>query len=435
MKHQVRPLFVAFGLVFAVSAQAAKPAKPASKPEAAAPASGKVEIELSHEFGKEGEEHLQTMLEQFNKNSKDGTINLVRSGKSDKPAVLSIIRRASVPELLSAKGNVKPIHQLMSDAKLPFNAATLSGDLRAGVSDEKGRLVGLPVAYSTPVLFYNKNAFRKARLDPDRPPATWFEMQGVLDKLQDAGYTCPYTTSYPTWVHIDNVSALSGEKVATAKGELAFNGLPQVKHVAMMATWQKANFFKSFGRTNEADKKFEDGECAMITTNAWAHTEFREAKGVELGVAPLPHHDDVYGGRQHTLADGASLWAGAGHKPAEYKLAARFVEFLLSPEQQIALVRDHGVLPLTAAARSAAKSKLLKDTDRSLEVAYAQLKGEGSTHPLRLSGIQQVRQILDEELEAVWSDKKPAKAALDTAVQRGNAVLGAKPGLKKALPF
>ena len=41
----------------------------------------------------------------------------------------------------------------------------------------------------------------------------------------------------------------------------------------------------------------------------------------------------------------------------------------------------------------------------------------------------------NEELEAVWSDKKPAKAALDTAVSRGNAVLNAKPALKKAQPF
>jgi sn-glycerol 3-phosphate transport system substrate-binding protein len=41
------------------------------------------------------------------------------------------------------------------------------------------------------VLFYNKNAFRKAKLDPEQPPKTWFEMQGMLDKLQDAGLRLP----------------------------------------------------------------------------------------------------------------------------------------------------------------------------------------------------------------------------------------------------
>ncbi len=42
----------------------------------------------------------------------------------------------------------------------------------------------------------------------------------------------------------------------------------------------------------------------MITTDSREAVDFQDAKGVELGVAPMPYHDDVYGGRQHTLADG-----------------------------------------------------------------------------------------------------------------------------------
>jgi hypothetical protein len=52
-------------------------------------------------------------------------------------------------------------------------------------------------------------------------------------------------------------------------------------------------------------------------------------------VAPLPYHDDVYGGRQNTLADGFALWAGAGRSAAEYKQAARFVSFMLAPDMQV----------------------------------------------------------------------------------------------------
>ncbi len=125
----------------------------------------------------------------------------------------------------------------------------------------------------------------------------------------------------------------------------------------MMATWSKANYFRLFGRRNEASQKFIDGECAMITTDSREHIDFLEAKGVELGVAPLPYHDDVYGGRQHTLADGASLWVGAGKSAAEYKQAAKFVSFLLSPEMQVEMVRIYGGLPLTSAARAAVRSR------------------------------------------------------------------------------
>jgi sn-glycerol 3-phosphate transport system substrate-binding protein len=236
-------------------------------------------------------------------------------------------------------------------------------------------------------------------------------------------------------VHVDNVSSVSGVQAVSDKGQLTFNGLPQVKHIAMMATWTKANYFKVFGRRNEASAKFHAGECAMITTDSREHSDFRDAKGVELGVAALPYHDDVYGGRQSSLADGASLWVGAGRSAAQYKQAAKFISFLLSPEMQVEMVRAYGGLPLTSAARAAARSKLLQDDDKTLEVAYASLKGNGSKPAVRVANIDPVRIVTNEELEAVWADTKPSKAALDAAVHRGNVVLGAKPGLKKAQPF
>ena len=435
LRHTLLAAALTLGLgshAFAATPAPNKPAKPA-KAEPAPVA--RQEILLSHQFGHVGEANLQKVVDRFNQGQKTIEVKLTRLAEGDKPTQLNLARRQQVLEFIANKASFKPLFQLMTEAKETFNANAISSDLKAGVTDEKGRFVALPVAYSTPVLFYNRNAFRKAGLDPDKPPKTWWELQQAADKLQDADIDCPYTSSWPVWVHIDNVSALSGAPVAGSKGDLAFNGLPQVKHIAMLATWQKAKFMHSFGRRNEADEHFLNGECAMITTDSWTHTEFREAKGVELGVAPLPHHDDVYGGRQHTLADGASLWVGGGFKPQEYKAAAKFIAYLMTPETQVELARVYGQLPLTQSIRSALQDKVLRDRRQTLDVAYASLKGEGATHPLRISAIEPVRMILDEELEAVWADKKPAKAALDTAVQRGNAILSAKPTLKRALPF
>ena len=128
---------------------------------------------------------------------------------------------------------------------------------------------------------------------------------------------------------------------------------------------------------------------------------------------------------------------GAGRSPAEYKQAAKFVSYLLAPDNQIELVRAYGGLPLTAAARAAARSKILKDDDEALQAAYVSLKGTNSKLPsaLNVSDIDAVRIITDEEIELAWSDKKPSKAALDTAVSRGMSVLNATPALKKAQPF
>lgn len=432
MTYCIRPLTIAVTLALACSVAQAKPAKPAAKPVAAPTVSA--EFELAHNLGAAGEERLQAIVDRFNKES-GSTMKLVRLEKGDKPAVLNLMRRYDMSDVLSQPKAFVPLHAMMAKAGQPLKFGELSGDLKAGVVDAKGKVVALPVLYSTPVLFYNKNAFRKAKLDPEQPPKTWFEMQGMLDKLQDAGYACPYTSSWPVWVHVDNVSAVSGVPAMSEKGVLTFNGLPQVKHLAMMATWSKANYFKLFGRRNEASAKFHEGECAMITTDSREHVDFRDAKGVELGVAPLPYHDDVYGGRQSSLADGASLWVGAGRTPVQYKQAAKFVSFMLSPEMQIEMVRVYGGLPMTSAARAAARSKLLQDGDKTLEIAYASLNGNGSKPAVRVANIDAVRIITNEEMEAVWDDKKPAKAALDTSVSRGNALLGAKPLLKKSQPF
>jgi sn-glycerol 3-phosphate transport system substrate-binding protein len=449
MSSVVRPLTLAIAFAFAGAAMAAEPAKPAAKsagksakpaakPAAkAAPAptpNSPSELELAHNLDPARAERLQVVVDRFNKET-GGSLKLVRLEKDQKPADLNLVTRYDMSEVITHPKSYVPLHEVMAKANERLNTAELSPDLKSGVVDAKGRLVALPALYSTPVLFYNKNAFRKAKLDPEQPPKTWFEMQGMLDKLQDAGYACPYTTSWPVWVHIDNVSALSGAPAVGDKGQLNFNGLPQVKHIAMMITWTKANYFKHFGRRAEGSAKFQAGECAMITTDSREAVDFQDAKGVELGVAPMPYHDDVYGGRQHTLADGSTLWVGAGRTPAEYKQAAKFVSWLLSPEMQIETVRLYGGLPLTPAARSAARSKILKDSDRTLEIAYASMKGKGASSVPHVADIDAVRIITNEELEAAWADKKPAKAALDTAVSRGNAYLNAHPAMKKAQPF
>ena len=435
MSFPIRPMIVALSLALSATSAVAKPAKPA---KAAAPvpaaASASADFELAHNLSPANEAQLQVVVDRFNKES-GSNLKLVRLEKGAKPAGLNLVRRYDTGEVLLQPKNFVPLYTAMEKAGQKLNTSDFSVDLKAGVVDAKGRYVALPLVYSTPVMFYNKNAFRKAGLDPEQPPQTWFEMQGVLDKLQDAGYACPYTSSWPVWVHIDNVSAISGKPAMSDKGVLQFNELPQVKHIAMMTTWVKAGYFRVFGRADEASARFRDGQCAMISTASREHVDFRDAKGVELGVAPLPFHDDLFGGRQNTLADGASLWIGAGRSAAEYKQIAKFVNFVLTPEMQVEIVRLYGGLPLTSAARAAARSKILRDGDNTLQVAYASLRGKGATPANHVADVDAVRIVADEELEAVWADKKSGKAALDTAVARGNSLLGAKPALKKTQPF
>ncbi len=429
MRCKFQPLVMA--LAFSVSGGAL--ASSTKKAPAPAKAPAVTEIAFSHQLNSSNAERLGALVERFNSQHKDVRINLVHAEAHGKPSPLNLATTDTVANFAVNQSSFKPLHQLMRETREPLAANDLSSDLLVGES--KSKLMALPVAFSTPVLFYNKRIFRKAGLNPDQPPRTWREMQDLAGNLMDKGISCPYTSSWPVWVHIDNVSSVSGVPVADRKGELGFNGLVQVKHVAMLATWHKAGYFHNVGRGNEADAYFHKNECAMLTSDSWAHSYLREAPGVELGVAPLPFHEDAYGGPKHTLAAGASIWIGGGFKPHEYKAAARFIRYILAPETQMDLARVGGFLPLTDSARKSIKAKLLKDEEQVLDVAYASLQGKGAAQPLRISTLEPVRMIVDEELEQVWADKKPAKAALDTAVSRGNAVLSAKPALKRVVSF
>jgi sn-glycerol 3-phosphate transport system substrate-binding protein len=317
----------------------------------------------------------------------------------------------------------------MKDENVPFDGSKLAPELRVGLADAKGNLIALPVGLSTPILFINKAAFRKAGLDPEKPPKTWAEMQVAADKLFDAGSTCPYTTSWPAWVHIDNLSSWNGVEVADAKGKLNFNGLVQVKHTAMLTTWAKGQVLRLFRssrrgrqplrrrRVRHADQ-FVFALAARCAIAARWRSVFRRCRITTMCRAR----------RSRRWPVGYSLWVGAGQKPAEYKGVAQFVSFLLEPDLQVEFTAASGFLPMTSAARAAAGSKLLKADVAGLNVAYAQLQGPGALRTLRVSEIEKVRIIVEEELEAAWSGKTPAKQALDIAVERGNVILHAAPG-------
>lgn len=396
-------------------------------PVLAAPA----QIELSHQLDEERAARFEPLIERFNGQQKDVQIKLVRRVEGDAPKQLNLVTREEHSRFLANKAKFKPIGEVMREAKQTLDASKLAPELRFGVTDAKGQLLALPLAYSTPVLFINKAAFRKAGLNPDMPPKTWAEAQEAAGKLVDAGSRCAYTTSWPAWVHIDNLSAWDGAPVADAKGNLEFNGLVQVKHVAMMATWAKSKYFTYFGRRDEADRRFANGECGMLTSASSLVAILGENKSLDYGVSSFPYHDDVRGAPQSTLADGSSLWVGGTVKPTEAKGVAAFVNYLLSPDLQVEMTVAGGFLPMSSAARAAMGSKLLKADLLGQNVAAAQLKGKMSPS-VRVSQVEQVRIIVEEELENVWSDKKPAKEALDNAVQRGNAVMQPQPVAAKA---
>lgn len=411
--HKFLPAALAYALItpFALSAAWSAP----------------LDLELSHQLDEERAERLDKLVAQFNSRQKDYQIKLVRRVPGNVPSAINLVTREEQAHFVAAKRDFKPLYAVMKDAGESFDANQITPELRVGLGDGKGILLALPLAWSTPILFINKEAFRKAGLDPDKPPKTWQEVQKAADKLIDAGSSCPYTTSWPAWVHIDNLSTWHGVPIADGKGRLAFNSLLQVKHLALTTTWAKARYFIYFDRRDEADRRFAAGDCGMLTSSSSLFATFDDKRKQTTGVSALPYHDDQPEAPQQTLAGGSSLWIGGGRKPAEYQGVARFIRFITEPDIQVQISAAGGFLPMTAAARAAVGSRLLRNDVPALTVAYGQLKGPGALTTFRVSENEKIRTIVEEELEAAWSGKKSAKQALDDAVHRGNQFLAPAP--------
>lgn len=433
-----RSLFAVTGaLAMAGAAQAASQAripKPAPAALATKAVAAKLDscdgIELIHQLGSEKGARLESLVARFNESSKTCQIKVVdRSwSEGDQPG-LAILGGEDEEKFLSGKPRYRPLHEVMKVGGRPLDTLRPPAFMTRRPVDSKGRLLALPVALSTPVLYINQEAFRKVGLNPDQPPQTWFDLQQALGQLIDSGVRCPYTVANPGRVMIDNTSAWHNEPgvVRRGKGEaLSINGMLQIKHVAMMASWYRSSYLHIFGRGAEAEQHFTSGECAVIAAPSSSWTDFRRQARFPVMVSPLPYHDDYQGAPQNTLLDGASMWVAAGRSAPEYKTIARFVSFWLEPANQVAWQRDTGFLPLNRAGVTVARqSDVLKDELDSVRVAIEQVAHKPATEASSandLTSRASVQRIVDEELEAVWADRKPAKEALDTAVARVGTV-------------
>jgi len=387
------------------------------------------DISLRHDLDGKALDTLATLVLRFNDELKGkGRVLLQDSrGLENKHLLphLALLDPDDSMEFFGTRPRFRPFHDVMREAGQKFDAAQFYPQVADAVDDASGRVQALPMALNLPVLFVNRAALRKAGVDPDRPGKTWWELQKTAGEILDHGGKCPLTTTRFAWIHSENVSTQAGEamvaRVGTADKVLA-NSMVNVKHLALLASWQKSRYFHYSGPGREGNRRFLSGECAMLTGESSLYAEARRA-GIDVGVSALPYYDDVYSPRPaDVLPDGAGLWVLAGHKKDEYKLAARFMAFLLRPEVQKEWVQATSFLPMTPAALAALRGdipqNLLDAAQKRLSVSR-----KGSTRARHGPIRDHLHEFLGEEVAFVWTTDRPAKEALDNTVRRVNEAI------------
>jgi sn-glycerol 3-phosphate transport system substrate-binding protein len=336
--------------------------------------------------------------------------------------------------MMAATGAVKPVHVLMKEAGEPFDPKAYLPTITGYYSTTKGEMLSFPFNSSSTVMWYNKDAFRKAGLNPDQPPKTWPEVFAAAKKLKASGHpNCGFSNAWVTWVNLEQLSAWHNLPLASkANGMdgfdtvLSFNGPVQVKHLEKLIELQKDKTYDYSGRTNTGEGRFTSGECAIFLTSSGFFGNVRANAKFAFGNAPMPYYPDVAGAPQNSIIGGASLWVMGGKSASEYKGVAKFLAFLSETDRQIEIHKKSGYLPITKAAYAKTKASGYYKELPYLETPLLELTNKEPTvnsRGLRLGNMVQLREVWAEEIEAALAGKKTAKQALDAAVARGNAML------------
>ena len=143
----------------------------------------------------------------------NATIAASRAGQA--PHLVQVFE-VGTGTMLAAGKAVKPVWQLAQETGLAIDPKTYIPAVRGYYSLADGRMASMPFNSSTAVMWYNKDAFRKAGLDPDKAPATWQDVRQAAEaiKAKDAA-PVPMTTSWPVWVQLEEYSALHNLPYAT----------------------------------------------------------------------------------------------------------------------------------------------------------------------------------------------------------------------------
>jgi sn-glycerol 3-phosphate transport system substrate-binding protein len=344
--------------------------------------------------------------------------------KSGDPPVTSILLSTDMFTLID------------EDAIVPFDDLIKTADDRKWLSSfypafmensqTGGKTWGIPFQRSTIVLYYNKDAFKEAGLDPNKPPETWTQMREYAQKLtrRDAsgnvtqwGVQIP-SSGFPYWL-FQALAIENGTNLMNQAGTEVYYDKPEV--VGALQYWlDLVNKYKvhppgivEWGTT---PKDFFERKVAMMWTTTGNLTNVKNNAKFDFGVAMLPAEK-----RRGSPTGGGNFYIFKKSTPAQREAAFKFIKWITTPERAAQWGIDTGYVAVRPDAwKTPAMEKYVAGFPAAA-VARDQLpfaKAELSTHDN-----QRVTKALNDALQAALTGTKPADQALKDAQREADRLL------------
>jgi len=362
---------------------------------------GPVSITFWHSMTAANQKTLETLIQRFNASQNEVVVNPVFQGTyndSLNKVLASLGRASELPALVQIEDistqlmidsqEITPVQDFIDKEDYDLSAfePRVLDYYRIG-----DRLYSMPFNLSSPVLYYNKNDFREVGLDPEKPPQTLEDVKAYSEKLLLKDSSGNITRSgisleISPWYFEQMLAKAGALYINNGNGregratEAVFNG-PEGK--AIFEWWadmvQSGLAFNVGRNPSGADHlmAIASGRASMtIGSSAALRSVFDiieagGAKGVKLGVGPMPAAQSEEGG---IVVGGASLWIVKARPEAEQEAAWKFLKFLVDADQQADWYAGSGYFPIRSDAFDLPAAQEAKAQYPYLSVAPQQLQ-------------------------------------------------------------
>ena len=402
-----------------------------------------VEVQWWHAMGGANGERVNKIAKDFNATQSEYKVVPTYKGNYTETmtAAIAAFRAKEQPQIvqvfevgtatmMAAKGAVYPIEQLMNDAGEPFDKSDFLPAVISYYQTPEGDLLSMPFNSSTPVLWYNADALKAAGAEV---PTSWADVKSASQKLVDNGMKCGVSFGWQSWVMLENYSAWHDLEMGTKENgfagfdtEFTFNTPKVAARLDDIASMQMDNLFQYGGRRGDSLPLFTNGECGMWMNSSAYYGSIKKQAAFNFAQTMLPLDTDVASAPQNSIIGGATLWALSGGSDEQYKGVAKFMTYLSSPEVQAWWHQETGYVPITTAAYELSKTQGFYESNPGTDTAIQQLSlntPTANSRGIRFGNFVQIRDVINEEMEALWGGSKNATQALDDAASRGNDLL------------